>query len=66
MSHQPRSRQSDGCVGEPKYRLTRYSLPNRRQAAAPKNYMKRLRRYQPRPITASAARALHDANRGER
>ena len=50
--------------GTPKYRLTRYSQAN--DPPPPKDYLKRLRRHQPRALSAAAARALHDANRGER
>ena len=52
--------------GTPRYRLTPYSQARRKPPAPPKDYLKRLRRYQPRPISAAAAKALHDANRGER
>lgn len=52
--------------GTPRYRLTRYSQVRRKQPAPPKDYLKRLRRHQPRPISAAAAKALHDANRGQR
>jgi antitoxin (DNA-binding transcriptional repressor) of toxin-antitoxin stability system len=52
--------------GTPKYRLTRYSQTGRKPPAPPKDYVKRLRRHQPRPISPASARALHDANRGER
>jgi antitoxin (DNA-binding transcriptional repressor) of toxin-antitoxin stability system len=52
--------------GTPKYRLTRYTPVRRKGAVAPKDYLARLRRYQPHPLSARAARALHDANRGER
>jgi len=51
--------------GTPKYRLTRYSSPVGKKPA-PKNYIARLRRHQPRPISAAAAKALHDLNRGDR
>ncbi|OFW17653.1 MAG: hypothetical protein A3H97_13575 [Acidobacteria bacterium RIFCSPLOWO2_02_FULL_65_29] len=51
--------------GTPAYRLTRYSPPGRKRPV-PKDYLKRLRCLQPRPISAAAARALHDANRGDR
>lgn len=52
--------------GTPRYRLSRYVPASRKKAAGPKDYLARLRRHQPRPISAAAARALHDANRGER
>ena len=52
--------------GRVRYRLTPYSPTRRKQSAPPKDYLKRLRRCQPRPISAAAAQAIHDANRGER
>ena len=52
--------------GTPKYRLTRLTRTSRAATPAPKDYMARLRRYQARPLSAAAAKALHDANRGER
>jgi antitoxin (DNA-binding transcriptional repressor) of toxin-antitoxin stability system len=51
--------------GTPKYRLTRY-VSARTKAAPPKDYVARLRRHQPRPLTAAAARGLDEANRGAR
>ena len=51
--------------GEPKYLLTLYTPPPRK-AAAPKDYMARLKKFQPRPMSAAAARSLHDENRGDR
>jgi prevent-host-death family protein len=52
--------------GRPKYRLTPYVPSNAAKAPAPKDYLTRLRRYQPRPLSAAAAKALHSTNRGER
>ena len=52
--------------GTPRYRLTRYSKAGRKPPAPPKDYLKRLRRHQPRPLSAAAAKALQAANRGER
>ena len=52
--------------GTPKYRLTRYSQAPHPSPPPPKDYLKRLRQHQPRALSAAAARALHDANRGER
>jgi antitoxin (DNA-binding transcriptional repressor) of toxin-antitoxin stability system len=52
--------------GTAKYRLTLYAPAGRQGAPPPKDYIARLRRHQPRPLSAAAARALHDANRGER
>jgi antitoxin (DNA-binding transcriptional repressor) of toxin-antitoxin stability system len=51
--------------GEPKYRLTRYVRPRAIEAPV-KDYLARLRRHQPKPLTPAAARALHDDNRGSR
>jgi len=51
--------------GTPAYRLTRYSSPDLK-SPAPKDYLKRLRIHQPRPLSAAAAKALHDVNRGDR
>ena len=51
--------------GIPKYRLTQYTkTPARRMP--PKNYLARLKRHQPKAMSAAAASALHAANRGER
>jgi antitoxin (DNA-binding transcriptional repressor) of toxin-antitoxin stability system len=52
--------------GTPKYRLTRYSPPDSERRTVRKDYLARLSRHQPRPLSAAAARALRDANRGER
>jgi antitoxin (DNA-binding transcriptional repressor) of toxin-antitoxin stability system len=51
--------------GTPKYRLTRYARA-KVSPGAPKDYLARMRRHQPRPMSAAAAQRLHDANRGER
>jgi antitoxin (DNA-binding transcriptional repressor) of toxin-antitoxin stability system len=52
--------------GTPKYRLTRFTRTTRPATSAPKDYMARLRRHQTRALSTAAAKALHDANRGER
>ena len=52
--------------GRPRYRLTSYSQGPKKHPPSPKDYLKRLCRAQPRPISAAAAKALHDANRAER
>jgi hypothetical protein len=52
--------------GTAKYRLTLYTAVERKHLPPPKNYLARLRRYQSRPISAAAAKALHEANRGDR
>lgn len=51
--------------GTPKYRLARYA-EGQAPAPAPKDYVARLRRHQPRPLSRAAARALDESNRGER
>lgn len=52
--------------GEPKYRLTLYApaRPGRRPPV--KDYVARLRRFQPRPLGVSASKALEEENRGAR
>lgn len=52
--------------GTPRYRITLYTAGTRSRVPPAKDYLARLRRHQPRPITAAAARALHEANRGDR
>jgi antitoxin (DNA-binding transcriptional repressor) of toxin-antitoxin stability system len=52
--------------GVPRYRITPYVGRTTRRRPPVKDYLARLRRHQPRPLTAAAARALHDANRGDR
>jgi antitoxin (DNA-binding transcriptional repressor) of toxin-antitoxin stability system len=52
--------------GTPRYRLTRYAAAQQNAKAPLKDYMARMRRRQPRPLSARASKALHDANRGER
>jgi antitoxin (DNA-binding transcriptional repressor) of toxin-antitoxin stability system len=51
--------------GTAKYKLIAYSAPPRKKAPAI-DYWTRLTSYQPRPISAEAARALDDENRGDR
>lgn len=51
--------------GEPKYLLTLYSPPPQRRPQ-PKDYLARLKKHQPRPMSATAAKALHEENRGDR
>jgi hypothetical protein len=51
--------------GEPKYLLTLYT-PAPQRPPLPKDYMARLKRFQPRPMSAAAAKALHEENRGDR
>ena len=52
--------------GTPRYRLTRYTPGRPKHMPAPKDYVARLRRYQPQALSATAASALHEANRGGR
>jgi antitoxin (DNA-binding transcriptional repressor) of toxin-antitoxin stability system len=51
--------------GKPRYRLTLYS-PAAADAPAAKDYVARMKRHQPRPMSRAAAKALHEHNRGER
>jgi prevent-host-death family protein len=51
--------------GKPRYRLTLYAPP-RTKSPPPIDYWKRLTTYQPRPMTRTQARKLHEENRGER
>ena len=51
--------------GEPKYLLTLYSPP-RSSLPPPKDYLARLKKFQPRPMGASTAKTLHDEDRGDR
>jgi hypothetical protein len=51
--------------GRPKYLLTLYTQPPKGKLAA-KDYLARLKRFQPRPLGAAAAQALHEENRGDR
>jgi antitoxin (DNA-binding transcriptional repressor) of toxin-antitoxin stability system len=52
--------------GQPKYKLTLYTPAKPRKSPSPKDYMSRLRRHQPRPISIAAAKTLDNENRGER
>ena len=51
--------------GEPKYRLVLYTPPQNVNAPA-KDYMARITRHQPRPLSADEAKDLHEDNRGDR
>ena len=52
--------------GEPKYKLTLYTPDKRKKTRSAKDYMARLKRYQPHPISTAAAKSLADENRGDR
>ncbi|MFZ4683738.1 MAG: hypothetical protein ACOYMS_14630 [Terrimicrobiaceae bacterium] len=51
--------------GKPRYLLTHYTPP---PAGPPqeKDYMTRLKKLQPRPMSKAKATALHEENRGDR
>lgn len=51
--------------GAARYRLTSYSTPTAK-IPSPVDYWARLTAYQPEPISAEAARALNEENRGDR
>ncbi len=51
--------------GRPRYRLSLYVEPT--PAAAPKkDYLARMQRHQPKPLSARRSKALHEDNRGDR
>ncbi len=52
--------------GAAKYRLTLHTPAVRKGAPDRKDYMARLRRYQPRPLSRAEATALDEVNRGSR
>ena len=52
--------------GQPKYKLTLFTPGQPEKTGPAKDYIARLRRYQLRPISAAAAKSLHDENRGSR
>jgi antitoxin (DNA-binding transcriptional repressor) of toxin-antitoxin stability system len=50
--------------GTPRFRLTAYTPSSGPAAPRPKDYLARLRRHQPRRLSARAAKLLDEANRG--
>jgi antitoxin (DNA-binding transcriptional repressor) of toxin-antitoxin stability system len=52
--------------GEPKYKLILYSPVRPRKSVPPKDYVTRLSRYQPRPLSRAAAESLNAESRGDR
>jgi antitoxin (DNA-binding transcriptional repressor) of toxin-antitoxin stability system len=52
--------------GEPRYKLVLYTPAVAAKKGRVKDYMTRMRRHQPRPLSAPAAKSLHEENRGER
>jgi hypothetical protein len=62
--------ESEGSVivsdhGKPKYLMTLYTQPPKSNPKS-KDYMARLRKFQPQPISDAASNALRDENRGDR
>jgi hypothetical protein len=52
--------------GTARYRLTLYTSGVGKKKPRKKDYLARLRRHQPRALSAAQASALHDENRGSR
>ena len=52
--------------GKTRYRLTLYTPAASAKEPPPKDYMARLKRHQPQPMSRAAAKALDEDNRGER
>lgn len=51
--------------GQPKYLLTLYTPPAKRKPGA-KDYLARMKKFQPQPMKEEEAAALQRENRGER
>jgi antitoxin (DNA-binding transcriptional repressor) of toxin-antitoxin stability system len=52
--------------GKARYRLTLYTPAPSAKEPPPKDYMARMKRYQPKPMSRAAAKAFYKAWRGER
>jgi hypothetical protein len=52
--------------GKTRYKLTLYSPEKAAKEPPVKDYIARMKRHQPRPMSRRAAKALHEDNRGER
>jgi antitoxin (DNA-binding transcriptional repressor) of toxin-antitoxin stability system len=52
--------------GRTRYRLTLYAPAQAAKEPPPKDYLARMRRHQPRPMSRAAARALDEDNGGAR
>lgn len=52
--------------GRPRYKLVLYTPVATARRVRAKDYMARMRRHQSRPLSAAAAKSLHEENRGER
>lgn len=52
--------------GKARYRLTLYTPPTKAKEPPPKDYLARMKRYQPKPMSRAAAKAFYKDWRGER
>ena len=52
--------------GKTRYRLTLYKATSPAQEPPPKDYMARMKRYQPKPMSRAAEKAFYKDWRGER
>jgi antitoxin (DNA-binding transcriptional repressor) of toxin-antitoxin stability system len=52
--------------GKPRYRLVLYTPFSKEGKSAPKDYMARLRKHQPKALSAASADASNSENRGGR
>ena len=52
--------------GHPRYKLVLYTPVRPVKGGRVKDYIARMRRHQPRPLTVAAAKSLNEENRGER
>lgn len=52
--------------GKTRYRLTLYTPAHAAKEPPPKDYMARMKRYQPKPISRAAAKEFDEELRGER
>lgn len=52
--------------GKARYRLTLYTPLSQAKEPPAKDYIARMKRYQPRPMSRAAAKALDEDNRGDR
>jgi antitoxin (DNA-binding transcriptional repressor) of toxin-antitoxin stability system len=52
--------------GRPRYKLVLYTPAPPAKTTRAKDYMARMRQHQPRPLSAAAAKSLHEESRGNR
>ena len=52
--------------GKARYRLTLYTAPAKAKEPSPKDYMARIKRHQPKPMSRAAAKAFDKDWRGDR